>query len=84
MDAAGVDVQILSLTPPGTGGLPAPPGDCLLGQASRQRNDRSTHELVLGFDARASTNAGLDPPISTHPLVAVAVGQRIASRDGSP
>ena len=59
MDAAGIDVQILSLAPPGTGGLPAPEAAAL----SRDANDRMSAAAARYPDRfRAMTSLPLSDP----------------------
>jgi predicted TIM-barrel fold metal-dependent hydrolase len=74
MDAAGVDVQILSIAPPGTQGLPAPEAIAL----SRDANDRAS-EAVGGHPLRLRAMTTLP---TSDPDAAVAELQRTADASG--
>jgi hypothetical protein len=74
MDAAGIDVQILSIAPPGTQGLPADEAIAL----SRDANDRAA-QAVARYPARLRAMTTL--PMSD-PDAAVAELQRTANAPG--
>jgi predicted TIM-barrel fold metal-dependent hydrolase len=74
MDAAGVDVQIISIAPPGTGGLPVAEALAL----SRDANDRAS-EAVRRHPTRLRAMTTL--PLSD-PDAAVAELERTADADG--
>jgi predicted TIM-barrel fold metal-dependent hydrolase len=74
MDAAGVDVQILSIAPPGTQGLPAREAIAL----SRDANDRAS-EAVGGHPLRLMAMTTLP---TSDPDAAVAELQRTADAPG--
>ncbi len=74
MDAAGVDVQILSIAPPGTQGLPAREAVAL----SRDANDRAS-EAVDRYPTRLRAMTTLP---TTDPGAAVAELQRTANAPG--
>jgi predicted TIM-barrel fold metal-dependent hydrolase len=74
MDAAGVDVQILSIAPPGTQGLPAREAIAL----SRDANDRAS-EAVGGHPLRLRAMTTLP---TSDPDAAVAELQRTADAPG--